>query len=101
MHMDVRDSLPSLRPVLHADCEAAVRRLPVCPFTRSREVLSGQEPLGELDRAEQVGCLGWGEVREAEMRLNGADECMAREQRLEIDQSEAVLRLQEHLRLQL
>lgn len=88
------DGLAGLGAVLQGDGEAAgggVRRV--------REVEPREELLGELDGGEEVGCFGGGEVQEAGVGLEGADEDVAWEEGLEVDEAVGVRCCEEDLRL--
>ncbi len=91
--VDVRHRLAGLGPVLHGDGEAAA----VLGAVRL-EVDAAQHALHALHRREQVRRLRRGEVGEAPVRLQRADEDVPGEDRLEVHDAKAVLRFQKHLR---
>lgn len=82
MNVHVRDRLSRVGAVLKRDGEAAG-----CEVRRVGEVELREELLRELHRGEEICCLGGGEVQEAAVRLEGADEDVAWEEGLEVDEA--------------
>lgn len=62
------------------------------------EIVPRQHPLDPLDCREEIGHLGLGEVCQPLVWLYGADEDVAWEQRLEVDQGKGVWGGEEDLR---
>lgn len=59
--------------------------------------MAGQHALDPLDGGEEVCHLGGGQVREAQVRPQGADEHVAWQQGLEVDEGEGMGGCQEDL----
>lgn len=82
MDVHVRDRLSRVNAVLKRDSEAAG-----CEVRGVGEVELREELLRELHGGEKICCFGGGEIQEAAVRLEGADEDVAREEGLEVDQA--------------
>lgn len=89
--MDVGHRLPRVGAVLHCHREAAGFGF------RRGEVGAREEPLDELHRCEEVGCLGGREVRQAFMGRVRADQDVTLYEGLEVDQGEGIWCCEEDL----
>lgn len=90
--MQMRHRLSRLRAVLHCDREASL-----ADISRRWEISSGHKLLGQLYRCEEVCYLRRGKICEAAVWPKGADENVAGDQRLEIDNTERVDSLEKDL----
>jgi hypothetical protein len=86
VRVHVRDALPGVGAVLHRDAER--RRARVRALERAADARDG---------GEEVAGLGRGEVAQPRYGAQRRDEDVPREERLEVDEGEAVRRLVEDL----
>lgn len=92
MDVHVRDRLARVGAVLERDGEAAG-----CEVRRIGKVELREKLLRELHGGEEIGCFGGGEVQQAAVRLERADEDVAGEEGLEVDEAVGMGRCEEDL----
>lgn len=82
MHVHVRDGLPRVNAVLKRDVEATGGDVRGVGKVELREDL-----LNELHSCEKICCFGGREIQETAVRLQRADEDVAWEDGLEVDEA--------------
>lgn len=92
MDVHVGDRLAGIGAVLQRDGEASRREIRGVGEVEPREEL-----LDDLHRGEEVCCFGGREVQQAAVRFERADEDVAGEKGLEVDQAVGVGRCEEDL----